>query len=487
MATTPEEEKNQNVSPSLPNDDDAYAAFRKTLPVNLRDTKDADYEQGGDYRSRRYWELSGKPKDFNEGLKNNMFTKEDDGFYHAHSVAYNKEKDEYEFMKSRNHPTFAKELQWYNGDKDGAPEFRKNYIIDKSGDYYRYVRRNAAPPSSPQDGGQSDVNTQTKTGSGTTTTTSTTTINPYAPYQNVKDLDDAINILQGQVDAYKPETEEEREKREKREKRTGFLARLADGLGTLHTAYSHARGIKPMEMPQMSARATELYEKAKAERERERDRVTNLALQLAKLKGDRTRFGFEVAKTTQQQKNWDEQFGYTKDQDQKKWDWQEKEAARDQGNKDRAYELSKAAQEEQARHAKEMEAQGRKGLALQRQAQKFQQQLHDNSQMFTLGEGQGSVIVPRSAINSHNFSAIYNSLPKEYRKATGEPIYSTDALGKKVISGYSDPSPEQMAIAVGAFLGDESIDASRKTATRTALAQIGKKTGGNNMTMPGVE
>ena len=334
---------------------------------------------------------------------------------------------------------------------------------------------------------QVENQTGEKTGSSTSTTTSTTTINPYAPYQNVKDLDDAINILQGQVDAYKPETEEEREKREKREKRTGFLARLADGLGTLHTAYSHARGVKPMEMPQMSARATELYEKAKAERERERDRVTNLALQLGKLKGDRTRFGFEVEKTTQQQKNWNEEQDFNK----QKYADARADRAEDVAHRDKLFDYQKQKDEADraARdkyHNDEMSLK-KQGLALQRQAQKFQQQLHDNSQMFTLGEGQGSVIVPRSAINSHNFSAIYNSLPKEYRKATGKPIYSTYALGKKVISGYSDPSPEQMAIAVGAFLGDESIDANRKTATRTALAQIGKKTGGNNMTMPGVE
>lgn len=286
-ATTSEEEKKQNVSPSLPNDDDAYAAFRKTLPANLRDTKDADYEQGGDYRSRRYWELSGKPKDFNEGLKNNMFTKEDDGFYHSPSVAYNKEKDEYEFMKLRNHPTLAKELHWYNGDKDGAPEFRKNYIIDKSGDYYRYVRRNAAPPSYGDDGGQSAVNTQTKTGSGTTTTTTTTdttkdgqvdstntkiklpdwvTNYPFKTDTDNEDVEDGdittnddpeveeLTKVSSYDDIFKKlsagrDYEKEKELQEKREK----IGRIADGLNAIYNVYTRARGIEPVvDRPQQS-------------------------------------------------------------------------------------------------------------------------------------------------------------------------------------------------------------------------------------------
>jgi len=48
---------------------------------------------------RRYWELNGKPKTWFEALNRKMFTKENDGYYHANTVAYNKDTDEYEFMK----------------------------------------------------------------------------------------------------------------------------------------------------------------------------------------------------------------------------------------------------------------------------------------------------------------------------------------------------------------------------------------------------
>jgi hypothetical protein len=39
-----------------------------------------------------------------------MFTKKING-WHANSVAYNKDTDEYEFMKSPDHPSINKEIE----------------------------------------------------------------------------------------------------------------------------------------------------------------------------------------------------------------------------------------------------------------------------------------------------------------------------------------------------------------------------------------
>lgn len=106
------------------------------------------------------------------------------------------------------------------------------------------------------------------------------------------------NFLNGQIHDYKPETSEETEKRERSEKQLGFLARVADGLGTFHTAYSHARGVKPMDMPKMSAKATERYERAKAAREADKDRYFNYAFKLGQIREneDKDRRAFEEQK-----------------------------------------------------------------------------------------------------------------------------------------------------------------------------------------------
>lgn len=146
--------------------DDAFQEFLKTLPDNLRNYSEDTY------RMKRYWELNDKPKDFKEALEKEMFTLEDDGFYHAQSVAYNPELDEYEFMKMPGHKTIWMEVEgWYNGmnfePKEGFTEkqaggnienyiltpkkgrgaeesrrFRQQYILDKSGPFWKYIPRN---------------------------------------------------------------------------------------------------------------------------------------------------------------------------------------------------------------------------------------------------------------------------------------------------------------------------------------------------------
>jgi hypothetical protein len=111
-----------------------FNRFTESLPSNLR-ANDVNYNM------RRLWELNGEPENFTIALHNgNMFTNEQDG-YHAASVAYNKDNDTYEFMKSKNHPTVYKEIEWYNGDSDDAKKFRTEYELVDEPDRYYYRRR----------------------------------------------------------------------------------------------------------------------------------------------------------------------------------------------------------------------------------------------------------------------------------------------------------------------------------------------------------
>jgi len=85
-----------------------------------------------------YWKYNGKPKDFQTGVFNGLFTKYEDG-YHAYSVAENPDTGEIEFMKSDKHPSLQKELDWYNSDE--AEDFRNKYKLIKNSPYYKYVPR----------------------------------------------------------------------------------------------------------------------------------------------------------------------------------------------------------------------------------------------------------------------------------------------------------------------------------------------------------
>lgn len=111
-----------------------YNRFLKSLPFNQRNSTD--------FNTRRYWELNGKPDNFNEALKTDppMYRMENDGLYHAGSVAYDRSKDQYEFMKAPNHPTIDLELinYWNNPEMES---FRRDYGLDMDSNPYRYIRR----------------------------------------------------------------------------------------------------------------------------------------------------------------------------------------------------------------------------------------------------------------------------------------------------------------------------------------------------------
>lgn len=100
-----------------------YEEWLETVPEEKRDTTN--------YNLRRAYELAPQKE-------LDAFAKSD---AHLYSAYYNPETDEYEFMKSKDHPSLQSELDWYYSDKPDAVEFRKEFYLDKSGDYYKYKRK----------------------------------------------------------------------------------------------------------------------------------------------------------------------------------------------------------------------------------------------------------------------------------------------------------------------------------------------------------
>lgn len=125
-------------------------------------------------------------------------------------------------------------------------------------------------------------------------------------------IGDVEDFLKGRIEHYKSleESEEDRQKREKRERRYKNLAAIGDILGSFHKAYSHARGVKPMELPSMSAKARERFDKAKAERDKDNDRLMNYVITLDKLNSSKAQSDYQqktLAIRQQQQDRLDKQ------------------------------------------------------------------------------------------------------------------------------------------------------------------------------------
>ena len=111
----------------------SFEEWYKKVPKQKNDTTN--------YRLRRAYELA--PQSQLDAFINNPDA-------HLYSVYQNPDNNVYEFMKSKDHKTLQKELEWYYSNDPEAIQFRKQYDLDKSGNYYRYVPKK-------QDGGSYTV------------------------------------------------------------------------------------------------------------------------------------------------------------------------------------------------------------------------------------------------------------------------------------------------------------------------------------------
>lgn len=303
--------------------------------------------------------------------------------------------------------------------------------------------------------------------SSSTSTTTTTVTSPYAQFKgnNYEELEE---FLRGQMESIKPDTKDEREKREKREKRVGFLARLADGLGAFHTAFSHARGIKAMDMPKMSAKARELFEKAKAQRDKDNDRLVNYAITLGNIKDRDRDFNFRVAQAEQQQGNWREQFDAgrkdraddvsfrdkkfdtDKEQWQKGFDENQRQfdvTAKEHERHNRASEgLQGASIAEQRRHNKASEGLERQRVSASQDG-KYTEFMLDNGRM---------IRVPNQRLNAQNISWV--------AKQAGIPTTTTVRKNGQPPVRVAR-SADELMMDIGQNLNNGNV--------RTALMQLG--------------
>lgn len=59
---------------------------------------------------------------------------------HLRSIAPTSNGD-YEFLKSKKHPTYNKEIEWFNSNDKNAIEFRNNYRLDNKDKYPKYIKK----------------------------------------------------------------------------------------------------------------------------------------------------------------------------------------------------------------------------------------------------------------------------------------------------------------------------------------------------------
>lgn len=99
-----------------------FEDWYKTVPAEINDTTN--------YNLRRAYELL--PFNELEDWRN--------GKAHLRSIAPTSNGD-YEFLKSKKHPTYNKEIEWFNSNDKNAIEFRNNYRLDDKDKYPKYIKK----------------------------------------------------------------------------------------------------------------------------------------------------------------------------------------------------------------------------------------------------------------------------------------------------------------------------------------------------------
>ena len=111
-----------------------FEDWYKTVPADRNDTTS--------YNLRRAYELA--PYSELEAWRTSSIKDLENGKNHLRSIYRNPNTGVYEFVKSKNHPTLHFETDWYKSNDPEAIKFRKEYDLDMSGDYYKYVPKKKA-------------------------------------------------------------------------------------------------------------------------------------------------------------------------------------------------------------------------------------------------------------------------------------------------------------------------------------------------------
>ncbi|MBR5835224.1 MAG: hypothetical protein IKY66_03575 [Bacteroidales bacterium] len=264
-----------------------------------------------------------------------------------------------------------------------------------------------------------------------------------------------VEMMQ-QMNPYKPPTEEELEKERKKRKTASIVAAIGDGISAMSNLYFTTQGAPSMynAKDSMSGKLRERWDKVDAERKKNTAAYVSAYMQAQQADDAVERDG----------RNWKRQIERDKLAD-KRYEDEQRRIAERQKIEDERYEAR--TKQEAERWQKTFDEQVRQfnvssqqaATRLKNESARLAREMAKDKVAFALGEGMGSISIPKDALNNANISYVFNKLPEAVRsQIKGAPIKGKDIAGQDIIVGYQDPTPEAMLIAIGANI-EGNIDA----------------------------
>ena len=257
-----------------------------------------------------------------------------------------------------------------------------------------------------------------------------------------------VEMMQ-QMSPYKPPTEEELAKERKRRKTQAIFSAIGDGISAMSNLYFTTQGAPSMfdGRTTLSGTAQKRWDKVDAERKANNEKYVE-AYMRAKQADDAVE---------RDERNWKRQIERDRLADQRYEAEQKKENERYEKRMQVEAERWQKTFDENIRQFNVSSEQA--ATRLKNESARLAREMAKDKVTFALGEGMGSISIPKDALNNANISYVFNKLPEAIRsQIKGAPIKGKDMTGQDVIVGYQEPTPEAMLIAIGANI-EGNIDA----------------------------
>lgn len=294
----------------------------------------------------------------------------------------------------------------------------------------------------------------------TTPTTPTTPSTPSTPATSTETPKKKLSYMEmfQQMNPYTPPTPEEVEKEKRKQKQKQIFAAIGDGISAMANIYfttQYAPNMWDAENS-MSKKTRERWEKAQKEKE---------ANQRAYMEGYLRAAAMDDA-NERDDRNWRHTLEREGIDDKR---YEENIAHRDkrEGIEDQRYDAEiqhrgerEKVQDDQwqktfdqnAYQFKVTTALKQQEIAIQRES--VRNQMANDNPIFVLGNGKGTITIPKTALNGANISYIFSKLPKSVRDTIVGPAYKVKGRGGKEEVRYGPPDSEAMLSAIGTYVGD---------------------------------
>lgn len=265
------------------------------------------------------------------------------------------------------------------------------------------------------------------------------------------------------------ETPEQKAKREKTEKWEKAISAIGDGISAMAGLHFAAQTGISNYSPEhsMSAKTRARWDKLNADRKANQKAYADAYLRLKGMEDQNAHWREEMKmrqeQYVQQQANWEKQFDYQKEKDDKAWDRLLANDAQAQDNWQKAFD-------QKAEQLKFENSMAKKNYTLSRQRLAAQ---GGNDVEFLIGDNE-KISIPKASLNAANITYVFNTLPENVRNQTrGQAIltnYGGVVRDENNQPMYKPLSSDEMLTVIFANIGGS-------TATQNALRQLaGQKT-----------